>query len=161
MSHIKLFEDFLNESEMTIEDYAKQAEKILQIELIPTYDSREDGYEPEEEDDGHFINFEFGKDLRSSTAQTSSKFGLSDVHLPDLTVLRNSTEPPLIAIYENGTFQLWHDSNPYPVSSHSPQAARHMQTFMNPWPISLDRLKKEDVKNFLDGIIEEYGEEND
>lgn len=158
MRHIKLFEDFLNESEMTIEDYASQVEKILQVKLKAQYDSREDGHEPEDEDDGHFISFEFGEDLRSSTAKASSKFGLSDSGMPDISSLEDNA--PIINIYENGKFQLFYDATPYPVSAHTPEMARQMMSFMNPWPLSIDKLKKEDVYGWLKELVDDYGQED-
>jgi hypothetical protein len=154
MRHIKLFEDFLSNlhnSEMTIKNYATQVEKILQVKLKAQYDSREDGHEPEEEDDGHFISFEFGEDMRAV-----AKFGLSDSAIPDISSLEDIV--PIINIYENGKFQLFFDATPYPVSAHSPSQARQMMMSMNPFPLSIDNLKKEDVFNWLNNLVEEYGE---
>ena len=69
-------------------------------------------------------------------------------------------EPPYVVIYyDRDLVQLFHDAQPYPVAANTAQEARDMTMSLNPWPVGSDQITKEDFDNFINGLVEEYGEE--
>lgn len=157
---IKNFKEFtsLNESAKSLEDYVKDAEKILNVKLNPFFDSRKEE-EPDEEF-GEFLHLNFGEDMSSATRKTSAKFGLSDPLFPDMEKIAEEvpelSDPPFITIYQDGTFQLWFDAAPYSVSYHTTDQKKEMSMFLTRYPLPLDKLKRADVIDFLNSIISEY-----
>ena len=69
-------------------------------------------------------------------------------------------EPPTVVIYyEQDRVQFFHDASPYPVAANTAREARDMSQCLNPYPVKLDQITKEDFDNFINTLVEEYGEE--
>ena len=69
-------------------------------------------------------------------------------------------EPPIVVIYyEQDLVQLWHDASPYPVAANTESEVRDMWSALNPHPVRPDQITKDDFDNFINRLVEEYGEE--
>ena len=161
----KNFNDFIFENERgkTLEEFVEDAKKILNVDLEIQYDSREDDNEDEEE--GHYVNVFVGKDLSPEHRKFSVAYGLSTPPFPDMKDLARKypdtafADPPSITIYENGTFQVWYDATPYPTSAHTSQEARMMMQTLNPVPLPLEKMKKEDILKIFQEFVDETMEQ--
>ena len=114
--------------------YAKEKlEKLIGLELIVTLDTREEiGCEDEEY--GHYLQCE-----------------------PNFSNPIPEQEPPCIVIYENDHVQFFHDATPYPVEANR-HHEREMTQFLCPYPVHVDLIIEEDFTNFINTLIEEYGD---
>ena len=156
-NQIKNFSQFINESEFPdemgamrylkgmgmlqpeqeIEQVAKELSQRFGVELVQTYSSFEDN-NPDEEF-GEFINW-----------------GPAEGQLPE------ELEELVVQIYEGGKVQFWFDATPYPTRHHSREEARQMLSFLNPAPVAWEKFDREDWKEFIGALLEEYGlSEND
>lgn len=71
-------------------------------------------------------------------------------------------EPPIVVIYyEKDLVQFFHDATPYPVAANTPREARDMSMCLNPYPVRPDQVTKEDFENFVQTLLETYGEFED
>ena len=71
-------------------------------------------------------------------------------------------EPPIVVIYyEKDLVQFFHDASPYPVAANTAREAREMSSFLSPHPVRPDQLTKEDFENFVQALLENYGEFED
>lgn len=69
-------------------------------------------------------------------------------------------EPPIIVIYyEQDLVQLFHDATPYPVAANLKNEIRDMRSSLNPYPVRTDQITEEDFDNFINLLVEEFGEE--
>ena len=67
-------------------------------------------------------------------------------------------EPPIVVIYyEQDLVQFFHDASPYPVAANTEREARDMSMNLNPYPVSPDRITKEDFEIFIQALLEQYG----
>jgi hypothetical protein len=110
----------------------EKLEKLIGFELVEVFNSVEDpGCEDEE--NGEFITYE-----------------------PNIGGVLDP--PPVINIYENGKIQFFHDASPYPVRANSDEEARWMMMALIPAPVDFEDLQPSDFSDFLNGLLEEYGE---
>ncbi len=69
-------------------------------------------------------------------------------------------EPPIVVIYyDQDLVQLWNDAAPYPVAANTESEVRDMWSALNPYPVRPDQITKDDFDNFINRLVEEYGEE--
>jgi hypothetical protein len=54
--------------------------------------------------------------------------------------------------------QFFHDATPYPVAANSESEKREMFSCLNPVPVHIDQITEGDFKNFMNSLVEEYGE---
>jgi len=117
-------------------NFAKEKlEKLIGIELIVTLDTREETG-CEDEVYGHYLQCELNMENP----------------IPDY-------EPPVIVLYENERVQFFHDASPYPVAANTAQESREMTMFGNPAPVHIDQITEDDFTNFINLLVDEYGEE--
>lgn len=162
---LKNFSDFIfeNEKSKTLEEYVEDVKKILNVETEIRFDSRDEDGEYDEYD-GHFVNVYTGKDLRSHR-RVSAMYGLGEPLIPDLQELAEKypdtafSDPPFIQVYDNGTFQVWYDATPYPVSYHTPQEGKSMMLHLDPVPLPLEKMKKEDIAKIFQEFVDETMEQ--
>ena len=119
----------MNHLGLTKIEQAKQAiEKMLNMELQPSYDSRED--DNEDEENGHFVDYSID--------------------------IEEDQEPLVIEIYENGKVQLFHDATPYPVSANTPDESRMMMLTLCPAPVDFQSITIEDYNTVVEKIKENF-----
>ena len=97
-------------------------------------------------------------DTRENTGCEDEEFG----HFIECQVVPNpipNNEPPIIVFYENELVQFFHDASPYSVATNTAQEAREMGMSLNPVPVHIDKITKDDFTNFINSLIDEYGEE--
>jgi hypothetical protein len=117
-------------------NFAKEKlEKLIGLELIVTLDTREEAG-CEDEEFGHYLQCELN----------------IGNPIPDC-------EPPMIVLYEKEKVQFFHDATPYPVAANRADEKREMQMFLNPSPVHIDQITEDDFTNFINSLIEEYGED--
>ena len=117
-------------------NFAKEKlEKLIGVKLIITLDTREETG-CEDEVYGHYLQCELNMENP----------------IPDY-------EPPMIVLYENELVQFFHDATPYPVKLPATYEAREMSMFLNPSPVHVDKITGDDFTNFINSLIDEYGEE--
>ena len=112
----------------------EQIEQLLNVQLIETYCSQSD--DNEDETHGHFKTFEF-----------------SPNPVPEI---EQYAEPPIVAIYEGGKIQLFHDATPYPCAVNTRTETREMIQALIPFPISINQFTKEDYDNFINTLKDNF-----
>ena len=113
----------------------EKLEKLVGLELKVTFDTREE-IGCEDEVYGHYLQCELNMENP----------------IPDY-------EPPMIVLYENERVQFFHDASPYPVAANTAQESREMTMFGNPAPVHIDQITEDDFTNFINSLVDEYGEE--
>ena len=113
----------------------EKLEKLIGLELNVTFDTRKEICNCEDEQYGHFIECEVVPNP-----------------IPE-------SEPPIIVFYENELVQFFHAASPYPVKVHTAHEAREMGMFLNPSPVHVDKITGDDFMNFINSLVDEYGEE--
>lgn len=111
-------------------------EQTLEVELFPTYSSRDDNNP--DEDFGHFMCYEA---VANPLAQIDDR-----------------TEPITIKVYDSGDVQLYHDATPYPLKVHNQMQRKSMSLTLCETPVFLAYLTKEDWQTLVNQILAEYGE---
>jgi hypothetical protein len=116
-------------------NFAKEKlEKLIGLKLIVTLDTQvETGCE--DETYGHYLQCEFD----------------APNPIPEY-------EAPMVVLYENEKVQFFHDATPYPVAANSESEKREMFSCLNPVPVHIDQITEGDFKNFMNSLVEEYGE---
>jgi hypothetical protein len=110
-----------------IDEVKQKVEKLIGLELIPVFDSREDeGCEDEEY--GHYVSFE-----------------------PNLGM--ELEYPPIVNIYEGGRIQFYHDATPYPVLANTEEESRWMMMTLCPAPVEFSDIRDDDFNNFINLIL--------
>lgn len=68
-------------------------------------------------------------------------------------------EPPIVVIYyEQDLVQLFNDATPYPVAANLKNEIRFMLVSLEPYPVRTDQITKKDFDNFINRLVEEYGD---
>jgi len=112
----------------------EKLEELFGISLMPSYDSREDN-NPDEVL-GHFVCYE-----------------------PDPLPFEEMADcPPIVAIYETGRVQFFHDASPYPTLSNTQAEVKVMAQCLNPFPTPIERITKGDWEHFINSIIKNHYE---
>lgn len=143
--------DKLRSIKSKITEFAKLVEQKISVNLIEEYNAIGDGNA--DEIDGEYIVYSFGNVIESDLDPDHialSNLGLADPHLPDISRLEDS---PTISIFENGNFQFYHDTEPYPSLSNTKEEADEMGKYLGGVSTPISKLTIADVVSFFTKVL--------